>query len=159
MPPPATAGCTHHAMKERKKFSPLCPLSCRLGHRQISAHKAFILLWEPTTVASCQSQGFIPQVTSQSFSFTNPRHSLLSHHSPCLPDIRTSFLFKQSFTVSIMPNLLSDYLHTPLHTPCSQSYHSPFSTLLNHWKTPSIVSSLQVAPLSCIQDFIYPPNN
>ena len=45
-------------------------------------------------MASRQVQGFIPRATNHASLLTNP------HHSPCLPDIQTSFSFF-FFTVSI----------------------------------------------------------
>ena len=40
--------------------------------------KGFIQLWQPTTMASCQGQGFILWAIPHAFSFTTPHHSLLS---------------------------------------------------------------------------------
>ena len=77
---------------------PLCPLGCRLSHRETSPLQGLHI-----AVASYQGQGFIPWATSHAFSLTNLCHSLLSCTIllACLKS--KPFFFKHSFTVSIHP--------------------------------------------------------
>ena len=67
--------------KKRKKFSPLCPLSCMLGHRPTSTLQGLHI---DVATHNC---GISPRTevhppgytaTPHTFHLTNPRHSLLS---------------------------------------------------------------------------------
>ena len=75
-------------LKEEKKnkFSPLCPLSCRLGHRRTSTLQGLHV-----AVAFRQGQGFIPRATPHAFPLKPPPFTPIPDHSLCLPDIQTTF--------------------------------------------------------------------
>ena len=86
--------CNHHTMKWanvkqkqtlRKKFSPLCPLSCRLSHRQ-DFNPRISNSCANSTMVSCQSQGSILQATPYAFPLKKLSCTIL-----CLLDIQTSF--------------------------------------------------------------------
>ena len=63
--------------------------------------QGFISLWHLTTIASHQSQGFIPQATPHAFPLTNLHHTLLSCTILLACLTFNLLFFKQSFTVSI----------------------------------------------------------
>ena len=115
----------------RKKFSPLCPLSCRFGHRQISNEGLHI------AVASHQGQGFILQATLHAFPHTNPCHSFLSctiflkvlHSSNSSLLQPTSILLCKLSLQSYHPPSSSHGQTTGEHL--YQSFHLPPSSLCN----------------------------
>ena len=108
---------THHVtkwttVKEKKsrKFSPLCPLSCRFGHRRTSTpFTGFIYLGHLVKVMHSPSQ--TPTI-----------------HLACLTS--NPLFFKHSFTVSISSVVcpLNDYQHTLVHRLSWRSYPSPSSS-------------------------------
>ena len=104
--------------KKIKNFSssPFTPLSCRLGHRQISIHRLHI------PVASRQTQEFISPMTSHAFLLTNPRHSLLSCTifitSPTFKNLFSSNSPSRYQSIYSAAYPLSDYQHILLHRRC-----------------------------------------
>ena len=121
----------HHAMKwatvkktklkkqkNRNKFSPLYPLSCRLSHRQISTHRLHIAVTTHNWGISSRSGGFIPGLCPMHYPSQTPTihaypapFSLLAWH----PNL--FFLNSPSFyqSTSSSAYLLNDYQHTLLH--------------------------------------------
>ena len=71
--------------KKNRKFSSLCPLSCRrLDCRQVSTHRVHLALTTHNRGISSRSVVHPPGY-AHALPLTNP------HHSPCLPDIQTPF--------------------------------------------------------------------
>ena len=98
MPNPTNVGSTRNNAKEREKkenninkISPLCPLSCWLGHRQIFIHRLHIAEAIHNCGISSRSgvhpPGYAPCIPPHNLSPFTP----ILYHSPCLPDIQTSF--------------------------------------------------------------------
>ena len=124
-------------------MSPLCPISCMLGHRRTSTLQGLHI-----GVASCQSQGFIPRATSHAFPLTNPRHSLLSWTVLLACLTSKPLFFKHFFRVSrhLFRGLPTERL--PVHTPWQSSPHGRSNGTRLHRSFHLDPFSFHIAPLS-----------
>ena len=136
--------------KRKEKNSPLCPLNCRHGHRQISTLGLHIAMATHNCGISSRSGSHI-----HVFSLTNPCHSLISCTIFLVCMTPKPLFLKQSFTVSIhifhgLPTEQLSYidslrnliiLHLHMVEPPENNFINPFVYPLRH--------SAQL-PYSCI---------
>ena len=143
--------------KEKKNnISPLCPLSCKLGHKRTSTlQRLHITVATHNCSISSRSGGSSPGYTP-----CIPLHKPPPFTLSCtiLLACLTSKppLFKHSFTVSIHIFCSLPTERPPAHSPTYswQPYHSP--SFINPFIKP-LLHSAQL-PYPCIWDSIQPPN-
>ena len=152
--------------EKNNKFSPLCPLNCRFGHRRTSTFQRLYIfcgnpqLWHPVKVRG-SSPGLrpmhFPSGTPAIHSYLTP-FSLLAWH-PNLFSLNSPSRYK---SISSAANPLNDYQLTLLHRLSWQYFPSPScphgqtTGARLHQSFHLYPSSLRNSP--CIQDPIHPPN-
>ena len=131
--------CTYHTMKRttvegakarrkrEKEIFPFMPFKLQVWPQRdfhplrVSYNRGNSQLWHLFRVKGSYTRTILPHKP--------PSYTPVIHHSPCWADIQISFFnnHTQYQSTSSAADLLSDYLHTPLHTLTQQFYHSPFS--------------------------------
>ena len=144
---------------KRKKFSPLCPLSSKLGQRQTSTLQGLhIAVPTHNCRVSSRSGVHFRNYTPCIPPHKHPLFTYNLHHSPCLPDILTPFT-KHSFKV-----LIHLFLGLPIQRLPAHSYIDFLSPSSPHGRTAGEhfhqsfcvpPSSLLTTPLS-VHSGLYP---
>ena len=159
----ATVKEKHSWRKKRNNFSPLYPLSSRLGRRQISTRRLHISVTTNNCDISSKSGVHPPGYALCTPPHKPPPFTHILHHSPCLPDIQTSFpqTVLHSINLSLswpthwMTTSTLSYIDSLSNSIILHSLHMPKpleNTLINPFITPynSLICAFRILSILLI---------